>query len=429
MNQRVSRRQLLAILAAAAGGAGLAWARRLLTIQASRDAAGTLDPQAYLPYVSRQATPTPTFTSTPTPTHTPTRTPTPTQTRTPTPTRTPGTPQPTTGKVVHVHSNNATHWNGESDYWSHVTQSVVNEMVDRGVMELTSASTAADAWRALLPGYQPGQKIAIKVSFNNSTSCTSHGAAIDAIVHPVNAIVRGLLQIGATQSDICVFDAIRRIPNPFISTVYTNLQYFDKECRNMAGFGDTPVAFNPPAGVPTPSTVRVADVVINADHLINIPIMKKHDWAGVSLGFKNHFGTIDDPGALHDYISPSGAYYRTDYNALVDLYRDPHIGGKTRLTLGDGLFAATAYTDPPSTWTTFGGNVPNSLFFAKDPVALDCVMCDLLAAEATIPNWCDNYLRLAQGAGLGVFERGDPWRQPWGSGYSQISYQRIELSS
>jgi hypothetical protein len=35
----------------------------------------------------------------------------------------------------------------------------------------------------------------------------------------------------------------------------------------------------------------------------------------------------------------------------------------------------------------------------------------------------DDYLKLAAAADLGVFERGDPW----GSGYTKIDYQNIEL--
>jgi hypothetical protein len=50
-------------------------------------------------------------------------------------------------------------------------------------------------------------------------------------------------------------------------------------------------------------------------------------------------------------------------------------------------------------------------------------MCDLLAAEWGIADHADDYLRLASDAGLGIFERGDPW----GSGYTQIDYVRAEL--
>ena len=76
-------------------------------------------------------------------------------------------------------------------------------------------------------------------------------------------------------------------------------------------------------------------------------------------------------------------------------------------------------------WSTFGGALPNSLFFALDPVAIDSVMADFLRAEpgAGVFAGADDYLQLAQDAGLGTFERGDPW----GGGYRAIEYRKLEL--
>lgn len=199
-------------------------------------------------------------------------------------------------------------------------------------------------------------------------------------------------------------------------------------CRSRARFAsddpDAYVTFFSPPDIPEPPATKITDVLIDATYLINMPIMKTHGYTGVTLAFKNHFGTIDKPDPLHDYVGLSWSYYRTDYSLFVDLYRNPHIAGKTILTIGDGLFAAKdGTTAPPSPWTTFGSQVPNSLFFATDPVAVDCVMCDFLAAEISIPAKSDDNLRLAGDAGLGVFERGDPW----GSGYDQIDYLKTEL--
>jgi hypothetical protein len=401
MNKKTSRRRLLKVLAAVVSAIGLG---KVLGPLVPRGIAQELDKYIYLPIILKEATPT----STPAPTATPTATP---------------TPIPGSGpKVVHVHNPAATHWNGETDYWNHVDQNVVNTMVDQGVMTLTGTSTVADAWRALIPAYQPGQKIAIKVNFNNSSGCSDADGQIDALIQPVNAVVRGLKQIGVAETDIRVYDAIRPIPNRFVNGCqYSNVQFFDSGCRNVAGWGPY-VTFSPPPGVPTPSPRQVTNALANAAYLINMPIMKGHTGPGVTLSFKNHLGTISDPD-LHDYIYLGGSLYRTDYNPLVDLYQDPCIFGKTILTIGDGLFACRPQEDlPPSVWTTFKGKLPNSLFFATDPVAIDCVMCDFLNAESPLAAESDRYLRLASNAGLGVFER----RNPPG-GYSQIVYWKIEL--
>jgi uncharacterized protein (DUF362 family) len=152
-----------------------------------------------------------------------------------------------------------------------------------------------------------------------------------------------------------------------------------------------------------------------------MPILKIHASTGVTLGFKNHLGTINVPSGFHEYICLDGGYFRTDYNPLVDLYLNPHIVDKTVLTVGDGLIGARRWSWPDTSWATFGGTVPNSLFFATDRVALDCVMCDILSAETSVPSEAANYLALADQAGLGTYERGDPW----GSGYGVIDYLRI----
>ena len=119
------------------------------------------------------------------------------------------------GRVIHIHSDQATPWSGETDYWNYVDQAVVNDMVDQGVMALTDTATVAAAWRTLLPDYQPGQGIAIKVNFNNTYTCNNTEGAIDGIIEPVNAIVSGLQRIGVRTADIWVYDATRGTARSF----------------------------------------------------------------------------------------------------------------------------------------------------------------------------------------------------------------------
>jgi hypothetical protein len=334
------------------------------------------------------------------------------------------------GVVVQVHASGATSWNGQRRYWEHVEQSVVNQMVDHGVVTLTGALNVQDAWRVLLPHYQPGQKIAIKVNFNNCWTCSSTLGVIDALIHPVNAVVASLGQIGVAAEDIFVFDAVRALPSRFTSSGLPGIRYFDRYCASTAGFSSNPdayVPFEPPVGVTMPAE-KITDVVLNADYLINMPIMKGgHPLAGVTLGFKNHFGTIHNCAALHDYVDAVSKppAYDQDYNPMVDFFRNPHIGEKTVLTIGDALFAAKDFNDPPETWNTFGGKVPNSLFFSTDPVAVDCVMHDLIAAELgdQLTPAANRYLALAGNAGLGIYESVNPWA----GSYSQIQYKKIEL--
>jgi hypothetical protein len=353
---------------------------------------------------------------------------------TPTPTSTPGPP-----KVVHIYSADASSWDYASEYFfQYVNQTQVNHMVDRGVKELTGAATVADAWRILLSAvtdYAPGKGIAIKVNFNNwwDNDCDEMVNELDALIEPVNAVIRGLKLMGVQESDIWVYDATRPLPHRFVNGCdYPNVKFFDK-----SGGCVTPVTWDST----DPSTVisfsgggladdRVPDLLVEAIYLINMPVFRAHGGAGVTLGFKHHLGSIQRPKDLHPYIYGSEDSFDPSWSPLVDIYKNPNILGKTVLTIGDGLFGSWLNnTGSLPKWSTFKNNLgtdaPNSLFFAVDPVAIDSVMSDLIKAQYPhrVEDWAVNYLRLAEDDGLGVFEQGDPW----GSGYSQIDYVRVIL--
>jgi hypothetical protein len=447
MNKWISRRQLLRLLAIAGGGLGLG---KVLAMRPMDEQDLT---KTFLPITSREATPTstptptatstptPTATSTPTPTATSTPTPTATSTPTPTTTSTPtatSTPGPFSARVVHVHSNNATSWDFATGwYGNYVDQDLVYTMMDEGLKRLTGESSAAAAWQTLLPTYVPGQGIAIKVNFNNSGhGCGDSDNIIDALIEPVNALIRGMKLIGVQEQDIWVYDAVRPLPDRFHTRCpYSNVRFFNGSdgCTEPATFSSGDPNAEVFFGHASLTPRRVADVLIDAKYLINLPIVKDHGIAAVTLGFKNHFGTIDNvirPGDdnLHLFIDPTDPHFNPSYNPLLDIYQNPHVQTKTILIVGDGLYGALGNTNVvPTRWLTFGNDAANSLLLATDPVAIDCVMLDILDAEPVDhpgrSGHEDDYLELADGAGLGVFERGDPW----GSGYSQIDYQKMEI--
>jgi hypothetical protein len=405
---------------------------------------------SFLPYITRnkfQPTNTATATIAPTSTNTATNTPGgPSPTVSITATQTP-TPVIMPGKVVHVHSDDATNWDYGGEYYGDfVNQSVINNMVGQGVMELTNTSTVSQAWKILIPNYSPGKSIVIKVNFNNCwwcnvcrTNCEDWQLAIDGLIHPINSVISGLFQAypNFIDSDIWIYDATlgdnpplstRAIPQRFKDGCqYQNVGYFDHYCNEVSGYtSQDPSAlvtwFNPP-NIPNPPSVQVTDLLLNATYLINIPIMKQHIGAGVTLSFKNHLGSIADPGTLHEWIW--GSYYGgKEYSVLVDIFLNSHIFNKTVLTIGDGLFGnRDDNRTKPTPWHTFNNEAPNSLLLSTDSVALDCVMCDLLHAELPIWNEADDYLVYAANIGLGIYERCDPW----GSGYYLIDYTRLEL--
>lgn len=431
MEKRMSRRQLLKLLGAVAGKVGLGALAGCAT-SVGNAADDDLETRAYLPMVqSPEATPTPMATPENTQTPMPTNTSTPIATNTPILTL----PVPPDGsRVVHVHSSSATSWDFSTGwYGDYVNQSVINNMVDEGLKQLTGQSTVTDAWQTLLPDYSPGKGIAIKVSFNNCWVCDDSDNIIDGLIEPVNSLVKGMKELSVQEQDILVYDTSRCLPDRFRTRcAYPGVRFFDVDgkCAERSSYDST----DPDAQINfshaniTPR--KLCDILVNATYLINMPIVKDHMYASVSLGFKNHFGSIDrvnGPGADHLHYYLANPYCNPDYSPILDIWANPHIRSKTVLTVGDCLYGSLGNPNlEPTRWSTFGNDAANSMFFATDPVAAECVMWDILDAEPVYhprPIGCDSYLQLAANAGWGVCERGDPW----GSGYNRINYIRVNM--
>ena len=97
------------------------------------------------------------------------------------------------------------------------------------------------------------------------------------------------------------------------------------------------------------------------DAVINLPVLKDHGIAGVTIALKNMFGAIHNPNKYHLNV---GDPYVADVNML------PAIRQKVRLHICDALMAQ--YEGGPSfmpqwTWPF------NGLLASTDPVAMDYV--------------------------------------------------------
>jgi len=108
------------------------------------------------------------------------------------------------------------------------------------------------------------------------------------------------------------------------------------------------------------------------DLLINVPVLKDHDGAGVTIALKNMYGVIHNPNKYH----PNGCDpYVADLNML------PEIRSRMRLTICDAttaMYEGGPAFKPEHSWQC------NSLLVSQDPVALDATgwrMIELRRAE------------------------------------------------
>jgi uncharacterized protein (DUF362 family) len=100
--------------------------------------------------------------------------------------------------------------------------------------------------------------------------------------------------------------------------------------------------------------------------VINVPILKDHDMAGMTFSMKNMYGVVDRPDTLHgNNCNP----------AVADLNCIPEIRKKVSITIGDAL--SSVYQGGPGfrpehLW------YPNALIVGEDRVAVDHTALQIL---------------------------------------------------
>jgi uncharacterized protein (DUF362 family) len=105
---------------------------------------------------------------------------------------------------------------------------------------------------------------------------------------------------------------------------------------------------------------RVAKTLTRScDAVINLPVLKDHGIAGVTMALKNFFGAIHNPNKYHDN---AGDPYIADVNMLAPIRQ------KVRLTICDATTAQ--YEGGPSFMPQWSWPY-NGLLVSRDPVALD----------------------------------------------------------
>jgi PKD repeat protein len=334
-------------------------------------------------------------------------------------------------RVVAVHNSQVTTWDGSSLWFgsnSYVNQAAVDNMVKQGVMSLTGQSSELDAWTLLLPAVSGATKIGIKVNANNSEQGPITND-IDWTPQLVNAVIKGLKVRGFSEANICIFDPSSGRTTAYcglVTALYPNVRIYGPSWQGGPYLASTYSSSDSSLTVPhlcgAPST-KYPDQFLDLSYQIQMPIMKVHGQAGVTLSYKNLLGHKERASipALHNYMMLA------NNNPFVDLYANTHIIGKTKLIIGDGIYGHYLTNGPglrPPRWSVFGNDWPKRLFFATDPVAIDCVMFDFLNWENPRTAQHENYIVGAANASQGTR---DHWNNPTEKRYSTIDFIQKEV--
>ena len=217
---------------------------------------------------------------------------------------------------------------------------IVAQMLDAGLSTLADVADPLAVWHAL---FEPGERVLLKVN------CIAYGGPTQPAV--TYAVAGRLVDAGLRAEDILIFD--RTDPELESAGYALNDGGPGVQCRGSRGEG-TEVALSQ-------ARVRFYRELDDVDALINLPTPKAHGGAGISVAMKNHYGSVNRPGALHGGLCDP---------AIAELNAQPTIRDKTRLIVGAALNVS------PNDWNRPARE--NALLLSFDPVALDTVGRDIL---------------------------------------------------
>ena len=327
-----------------------------------------------------------------------------------------GIPGPYPGRVVAIENPNSIVEN--------VFQAEpIQQMVDRGMMELTHAEAPVEAWREF---FEPGDVVGIKLN-------PVGGPEVVSSPELVRSVIAGLESAGVKRQDIAAYD---RYADQFqnvgfaswlpegVRTMHASEKYLNVQ-MDMDGY-DSDVYMEMPLVNPEyKAEYSLSDPHIRRSYvckfltkevnkLVNLPILKHHQSAGVTLALKNlSHGFTNNVNRSH--ASTTANACGIFIPAVVDL---PIFREKVVLNILDGVKAA--YHGGPGATVRHYAWEHKTLYFATDPVALDHIgwkaIDEQRVAVGRLPialmkpdehsQWLNGqveHIELAGNFGLGVF--------------------------
>jgi uncharacterized protein (DUF362 family) len=283
-----------------------------------------------------------------------------------------GMPGPYRGRVVAVeHPNSIVSGAYQAE--------PVQQMVRKGIMELTGAPDVTAAWRVFV---EPGDIIGIKVNPVGAPRVISAPEVL-------REIIAGLRSAGLKNSDIVVYDRYRAqffkagFDKWLPEGVRTSSAAEDYEEVQQAIEGYDPdhymdMALTLPGQDINNLTARrsyaAKFITKEVNKLINLAVLKDHQSAGITLALKNlSHGLVNNVNRSHATrtMNTCGAFIP----AVVSM---PVIRNKAVLHILDGvkgLYHGGPSAKPQFVWEH------KTMYFATDPVALDRVGWKVLDAK------------------------------------------------
>jgi len=216
-------------------------------------------------------------------------------------------------------------------------------LLDCAMQALFDRDNPIEAWKKLV---RPGETVGLKVN-------ALGGRGFSSNLQLVEAICERLQEAGIRANDIVVWD--RDTDELEHAGFHVSTGGNSVQC-----FGTDRVDYEPDLVTHGSVGSRLSKILTQrCNVLINVPVLKDHDGAGVSVALKNMYGVIHNPNKYH----PNGCNpYIADLNML------PEIRTTMRLTICDATTAS--YEGGPGYKPEYSWK-NNALIVSQDPVALD----------------------------------------------------------
>jgi uncharacterized protein (DUF362 family) len=260
---------------------------------------------------------------------------------------------------------------GKSFRYNRYYAEPIRGMMQKGMTQLTGAPTWQDAWRQF---FEPGDVVGIKVNASGHPICSSREA--------MAAILEGLYSAGIKPANVVVYDRYRTqfakagIAKWLPEGVRTmgasdNWQEVQEDINGYDSehYIELPLIYpgRDPEALASRRSYAAEFITKQVNKVINLPILKDHDGAGVTLALKNlSHGLVNNVNRSH----PTTDRMRfTEF--IPHVVSMPVIRNKAVLHILDGVrgifHGGPGLQNPAAAWDHC------TLYFATDPVAMDMV--------------------------------------------------------
>lgn len=266
-----------------------------------------------------------------------------------------------------------------------IKETLVSPLLQKAIMQLTATPSPEKAWQSL---FKPNDIVGIKLNCLSGMKMSPH-------VEVVEPIIQGLKLAGIKDKNIIVFERFNRELETAgfrVRRKTEGVQCFGTDELPGGGYETEPEL----AGSVGTCFSKIVSRLCTA--IINVPVLKDHDLAGVSVAMKNFFGVIHNPNKYHgNNCNPF----------IAELNTHPYLANKVRLIVCDALLAQ--YHGGPGYKPQWTWNF-NGIIVSRDPVAMDRICHTIIEEkrkEVRLPslkqaNREPKYISTAAMLGLGV---------------------------